>query len=115
MPPKKFIDRKLLKKHVEYDPETGQFKNKIATPRMRVGHVFSTKYPGNYVQIYVDKQNYAAHRAAWVYMTGKQPDEIDHLNGIKHDNRWSNLANVTHSQNMLNTRRHRPPDTEEPC
>lgn len=44
-----------------------------------------------------------AHRVAWVLMTGKWPDgEIDHDNGIRTDNRWVNLKDVTSVQNGRN-------------
>jgi hypothetical protein len=36
-------------------------------------------------------------------MTGMWPsEEIDHKNLIKKDNRWENLREATHQQNMLN-------------
>lgn len=43
------------------------------------------------------------HRVAWVLMTGEWPKgDIDHRNGIKDDNRWSNLRDVTRSVNGQN-------------
>jgi len=35
------------------------------------------------------------HRLAWFWMTGEWPDQIDHINGIRDDNRWKNLRNVS--------------------
>lgn len=107
MPPHKVIPRDKLLKFVEYDPETGQFKAKIANRRTKAGHVFTARYLNTYIHIRVDGESFNAARAAWVYMTGKQPAFIDHVNGWKHDNRWSNLRNVSQSENSLNTRKHR--------
>ena len=39
-----------------------------------------------------------AHRLAWFLKTGDWPkDKIDHINGIKGDNRWTNLRDVSQS------------------
>ena len=37
-------------------------------------------------------------------MTGSYPEKrtVDHRNQIKHDNRWDNLREATHSENMRN-------------
>jgi hypothetical protein len=49
------------------------------------------------------KHDYCAHRMAWLLMTGSWPaDEIDHINHVKDDNRWGNLREATHQQNMKN-------------
>lgn len=105
--PPKFIDPIKLRKHVLYDPLTGQFSLIVPTKRLPFGHVFSAPYPNNYIHLLIDGEGVNAGRAAWVYMTGEQPDVIDHWNGAKHDNRWENLRNGTRSNNMSNARRHR--------
>lgn len=38
-------------------------------------------------------------------VTGEWPDEVDHLNGVRGDNRWGNLKNVSHSENAKNSAR----------
>lgn len=51
----------------------------------------------------IKKIRYYAHRVIWCIMTGDWPEkEIDHINGIKYDNRWSNLRLATRQQNAMN-------------
>jgi hypothetical protein len=45
---------------------------------------------------------FAAHRLIWLWMTGEWPDQVDHINGMRNDNRWCNLRNVDRSANMKN-------------
>jgi len=45
-----------------------------------------------------------AHRAAFALMTGRWPVQVDHINGIRSDNRWVNLREVTNAQNQHNSR-----------
>jgi hypothetical protein len=47
-----------------------------------------------------------AHRVAFAVTYGRHPkDQIDHLNGIRHDNRLENLREATNQQNARNQRR----------
>lgn len=46
-----------------------------------------------------------AHRVLWAMTFSEWPDEIDHINGDKSDNRLANLRSVTHRENCLNFKR----------
>lgn len=53
-----------------------------------------------YISVWFKKLNVKAHRIAWVLHYGGWPDNvIDHINGIKTDNRISNLQDVSQSEN----------------
>lgn len=49
-------------------------------------------------------KRYLVHRLAWLYTYGQFPTVIDHINGVRTDNRLCNLREVTHQQNHMNQR-----------
>jgi hypothetical protein len=50
--------------------------------------------------------NYRAHRVIWALVYGEWPvDQIDHVNGIRTDNRISNLRLVSNAENQRNAKR----------
>ncbi|MEL6236978.1 MAG: HNH endonuclease [Pseudomonadota bacterium] len=56
-----------------------------------------------YILITVDRSIHRAHRLAWVYIHGSAPcGDIDHINGIRSDNRICNLRDVSHTVNLQN-------------
>lgn len=58
-----------------------------------------------YLKVNLHKKNQYLHRLAWFYTHGVwPPHEIDHINGVKTDNRLANLRLVTHSENQHNIR-----------
>ena len=53
----------------------------------------------------MNRKRFYAHRVAWLLHYGEWPDdEIDHINGVKDDNRISNLRNVDRKTNVENRR-----------
>jgi hypothetical protein len=61
--------------------------------------------PKGYVQILLRTRLYLAHRLAFLWMTGKWPDEeVDHADGNPANNAWHNLRQASRSQNAMNTR-----------
>jgi len=98
------LNQKTLKKYLNYDPETGIFKWKISnTNRVKIGDVAGYLRPDGYIKIKLFNKIYFAHRLAWLYVHGKFPEDcMDHINGIKHDNKIINLRAVTLVENNRN-------------
>jgi HNH endonuclease/AP2 domain len=102
---KQIITQKELKELLEYNPDTGIFTwNKKPNRRILVNSIAGFKSLG-YISIRLLGRIYRAHRLAWLYMTGSWPQKeyIDHINGIKDDNRFCNLREATNSENCFNS------------
>lgn len=92
------------KERLAYNPETGVLVW-ASSPggRVQVGRPAGYIGTNGYVVIRLDGLNYHAHRLAWLLHYGCWPQqEIDHINGIRNDNRISNLRDVDRSTNMSN-------------
>lgn len=57
-----------------------------------------------YRQIRIDGARWLAHRLIWIYANGPIPAgmQIDHLNGVRDDNRLQNFRLVTNAENGRN-------------
>lgn len=95
-----------LKRLLAYDPETGAFTRLVRVNRKHdVGSVAGSLTYQGYIRIFINRSHYLAHRLAFFFMTGAFPQiDIDHINGVRSDNRWANLRVVTHSDNAKNMR-----------
>lgn len=89
-----------------YDAGSGVFTWRMTRPKAAAGTKAGGVHPTlGYVFIGVDGKKYCAHRLAWLHVTGKWPlDCVDHINGIRHDNRYENLREATKKINAENQR-----------
>lgn len=94
-----------LKEFLAYDPETGVFTNiKSGKGRKPVGSVADSPHKDGYTTSMIDGKNYMHHRIAWLYVHGIfPPDDIDHINGLRSDNRLCNLRAARRFENCQNT------------
>lgn len=91
---------------LNYDPETGLFHWKVYRSRCaRPGDAAGVITKKGYVRIKVGAKSYMGHHLAWFMTHGHWPkDQIDHVNGVRDDNRLANLRECTAAQNSWNTK-----------
>jgi len=99
------ITQEELKEMLRYDPETGffwwnqQIFNNSRTMDRPAGHTTVR----NELILKINGKNMRLHRLAVLYMTGETPpDQIDHIDGNRSNNKWNNLrlcSNLENSQN----------------
>jgi hypothetical protein len=109
------LTQELIKELLDYNAETGKLTWK-ARPRSmftrgqdhtRWNNRFSGKEAGTlsdggYLVVRLYGKGHKSHRIIWLYVHGALPEEIDHTNHIKHDNRLVNLRGVTKQINQMN-------------
>lgn len=93
-----------LKELLVYDPVTGIFTNRVTrNSRALIGAEAGKDRLDGYRDIKINHKIYLTHRLAWLYVHGEWPaDQIDHINGVRSDNRIDNLRVVTNKQNGEN-------------
>ena len=104
------ITQARLKELLDYDPDTGEFTWKDRRGEQGAGSRMSFKRAGTvhkkgYRIIGIDKKMYREHHLVLLYMDNvvlSSKQQVDHINHIRHDNRYSNLRIVTNQQNQFN-------------
>jgi len=98
------ITAQRLREILSYDESKGRF-HWVAKPNKSLpAGVMAGGFTGEgYRAIRIDGLLYKEHRLAWLYVHGKWPaGVIDHINGVKSDNRIVNLRDVSIAGNLQN-------------
>lgn len=120
---RKLPSPRVLRRLIDYNARTGELKWKMRPAWLFAGNniggkagqakAWNGRWAGQRAFKQVHKTGYLtgvlwsfsflAHRVAWAVHTGEWPDgDIDHINGDRADNRFSNLRCVTSLQNAKN-------------
>lgn len=97
------ISQELLKLTLSYNSETGLLTRISKTcGRGTIGKPVGSLNSGGYLTFKLLGKSYQVHRLIFLYLYGYIPSEIDHINGIKTDNRLANLRPCTREENRQN-------------
>ena len=98
-----------LREYFRYDPGSGKiYWRKRKGPRRAPGEEAGyLQKGGGYWHIRFNRKGILGHRVAWFLYYSYWPKEIDHINGVKNDNRIDNLREVSRRDNCCNRREHR--------
>lgn len=97
------LTQKRVRELLEYDQATGLFYWKVDRGGVRKGSVAGLVHDNGYIRISVDRKRYYAHRLAFLFIEGEfPPEQVDHVNMNRADNRWINLRKASLSENMHN-------------
>jgi hypothetical protein len=97
------ITQDEVKQLFEYNLDTGVFLWRVSRKGSKgKGKEAGTVAQNGYRDVCIDGKKYGLHRLAFMYVTGDLPRCVDHINGIKSDNRWINLRSATYNQNGYN-------------
>ena len=101
------LTQERLRELLDYDSETDVFRWKVNRSNIKAGTITGCRCKKRgYLLIGVDGGIHLAHRLAYCWMTGGWPEhQIDHRNGVRDDNRWTNLRSATHIENCHNLKK----------
>lgn len=104
------VQRKdYVKDNMIYDPLTGNIWWSKSCGKRRLDRPIGSLDGRGYLQVMTPHGNLKLHRIAWFLYYEFWPlgKHIDHVNGVKTDNRILNLRLATNKQNLLNSKSHR--------
>lgn len=111
---------------LRYEPETGglfwlprpaeMFLNGRRSTAAQAAAAFNRRFAGRdptvvgaqgYKLLTIAGRKFLAHRLIWKMVHNVEPEQIDHINGVRTDNRLVNLRSVTQAENAKNFRKSR--------
>ena len=88
---------------ISYNEKDGNFYHTKNRNKAKSGDIVGWLDGNGYRIIQLGGRRYKAHRLSWFASYGRWPDKyLDHINGVKDDNRIENLREVEQSQNLQN-------------
>ena len=97
------LKKSELKKIIHYNPETGIFTRiRLTNKQFKLGVINNKIAPNGYIYSRIKNELFTLHQLAFLYMVGLIPEQVDHINHIRDDNRWHNLKGSSSSENNKN-------------
>lgn len=93
------LSKQEAEEEVKYHPSTGLLSRKKSRGNQRLGSVNLTIDGKGYYRISIKGKRYKSHHVVWLLHYGVFPSQLDHINGVKTDNRIENLREATTQQN----------------
>ena len=89
----------------QYNKDNGLFLRKTGRGAYKREWTAGTRQTNGYMFFIIDGKKYLAHRLAFLLVHGRYPNGvIDHINGVRSDNRIENLRDVSQGQNTKNVK-----------
>lgn len=97
------VTQEDLHKMFDYDDITGNLIHRYTVQGgKQEGQIAGSPHNCGYLQICIKRKKYLIHRLIWLYHYGQWPNQIDHINRNRSDNRIENLRECDYSQNHGN-------------
>lgn len=96
------VNKERILELFEVDLERGLLINRKSRGRAKKGKEAGYNNSEGYRVVRIDYEDYYTHRILWLLKHGTWPDQVDHVNGIKGDNRIENLREASNSDNSCN-------------
>lgn len=122
MASREILSQSALRQLLDYNPQTGILTWRVRGPEWfkatqgrtaeHACRLWNSRYAGKEALAHIDAYGYKtgailgntckSHRIVWLLETGTVPTQIDHINGIRTDNRFVNLRDVSAAENARN-------------
>jgi hypothetical protein len=101
------FEKEIFEEYFQYDPKSGSlmWKKLPKKSRSKIGSIAGAKNSRGYLLIKFGGKSLKLHRIIFFMHNGFLPDEIDHVDHNKLNNKIENLRPVSHQENHRNMRK----------